>query len=234
VREGPESRVQGPDGRLPVHGFVLAGGRSARMGQDKALLRLGGRPLVEIAVEKLREFCADVSIAGNRDDLAVYAPVVREQRVEFGPGAGVEAGLKACTQPWAMFIPVDVPLVPAELLRLWCHEALHYGKTGMSVSFLGFTEKQPAFCLLRRERLASFTRLLDGGERQLEVLLNLSASADGDASWMYDEWELYGNPKHSDYQGPDEATLRRWFKNVNSPEDLARVDAILSREGQRA
>jgi molybdopterin-guanine dinucleotide biosynthesis protein A len=219
--------------QLPVHGFVLAGGKSTRMGQDKALLRLGGKTLVEIAVEKLREVCAEVSIAGNRDDLSGFAPVVREERVDVGPGAGVEAGLKACKQPWAMFVPVDVPLVPVELLRRWVEEAL---RVGMSVSYLGILAVgvQPAYCLLQRERLASFTRLLDSGERQLEVLLNLAASADGYASWMYDEWELYGNPGHPDYHGPDRATLERWFTNVNSPEDLARVDAILSREGARA
>jgi molybdopterin-guanine dinucleotide biosynthesis protein A len=228
---GQDSSLAVASRQLAVHGFVLAGGRSTRMGQDKALLRVGGRPMVEIAVEKLRMFCAEVSIAGNRDDLSGYAPVVREDRVDAGPGAGVEAGLKACKQPWAMFVPVDVPLVPAEFLRIWCEEAL---RVRMSVSYLGVTEKQPAFCLLQRERLASFTQLLDGGERQLELLLNLSASADGYASWMYDEWELYGNPRHPDYQGPDEPTLERWFTNVNSPEDLAKVDAILSREGERA
>jgi molybdopterin-guanine dinucleotide biosynthesis protein A len=204
---------------LPVYGFVLAGGKSARMGEDKTLLQLGGQTLVEIAVEKLREFCAEVSIAGNRDDLSGYAPVVREERVDAGPGAGIEAGLKVCTQPWAMFVPVDVPLLPGEFLRLWCEEAL---RVGMSVSFLGVLGKQPAFCLLQRERLASFSHLMDGGERRLEVLLNLSASADGVASRMYDERDLYGYP---DYRGPDEATLERWFTNVNTREDLERLRA---------
>jgi len=90
------------------------------------------------------------------------------------------------------------------------------------VSFLGVLGKQPAFCLLQRERLASFSHLMDGGERRLEVLLNLSASADGVVSWMYDERDLYGYP---DYREADEATLERWFTNVNTPEDLERLRA---------
>jgi molybdopterin-guanine dinucleotide biosynthesis protein A len=189
------------------------------MGVDKATVLYGGRPMVEIAVEKLREFCAEVSIAGNREDLSGFAPVVGERRIECGPGAGVEAGLTACTQPWALFVPVDVPLVPVEFLRLWVEESL---RVRMSVSYLGVLGKQPAFCLLQRERLASFSRLLDGGERRLEVLLNRAASEDGYASWMYDERDLYGYP---DYRGPDEATLERWFTNINTPDDLERVRA---------
>lgn len=204
---------------LPVHGFVLAGGKSSRMGVDKATVLFDGRPMVEIALEKLRGICAEVSIAGNREDLNGFAPLVREERVECGPGAGVEAGLMVCMQPWALFVPVDVPLVPAEFLRLWVEEAL---RVGMSVSYLGVLGKQPAFCLLQRERLASFSRLLDGGERRLEVLLQRAASDDGCSSQMYDERDLYGWPE---YRGPDEATLERWFANVNTPDDLERVRA---------
>lgn len=206
------------EAKLPVHGFVLAGGKSSRMGSDKALLRIGGRPMVEIAVEKLREFCAEVSIVGNRDDLSRFAPVVYEERMDCGPAAGIEAGLKSCEQPWAMFLPVDVPLLPVEFLRLWAEESL---RVRMSVSYLGVLGKQPAFCLLQRERRVAFSRLLDEGERRLEPLLNYTASADGYASWMYDERDLYGYP---DYRGPDEETLARWFMNVNTPAELLEAE----------
>jgi molybdopterin-guanine dinucleotide biosynthesis protein A len=203
---------------LPVHGFVLAGGKSSRMGRDKALVEFRGRPMVEIAVEKLRGFCAEVSVAGNRDDLSAYAPAVRETRMDAGPAAGIEAGLKVCAQDWAMFIPVDVPLVPADLLRRWADEAL---RVNMTVSYLGFWRKQPAFCLMRREHAASFARMLEEGERRLEVLLNRTAEADDCASWMYDEYELYGYPENG---GPDAGMLERWFMNVNTPEELAEAE----------
>jgi molybdopterin-guanine dinucleotide biosynthesis protein A len=205
---------------LPVHGFVLAGGKSSRMGRDKALLELGGQPLIQIAVAKLRTFCADVSIAGNRDDLAGYGPVVKEERADAGPAAGVEAGLKASTQPWVLFVPVDAPLVPEALLRLWVEEAL---RVNMTVSFLAAWEKQPAFCLLRKDRLAFYTAALEAGDRSLEILLHLAAESDGYSSWMYDPYDLYGYPE---YRGPDDSTLERWFLNVNTPENYRRLCAL--------
>lgn len=188
------------------------------MGTDKALLKVGGVPMIEIAVEKLRSFCAEVSIAGNREDLSGHAAIVKEGRTDAGPAAGIEAGLRSARQPWALFVPVDVPLVPAELLRRWCEEAI---RANLTVSFLGILRKQPAFCLFRRERKDSFTRALESGERKLELLLQESAEADNDDWWMYDEYDLYGYP---DYRGPDGRTLARWFKNVNTAEELAEVE----------
>jgi molybdopterin-guanine dinucleotide biosynthesis protein A len=204
------------EAKLPVHGFVLAGGKSSRMGVDKALLKVGGVPMIEIAVEKLRSFCAAVSIAGNRDDLRGYAEIVHETRIDAGPAAGIEAGLKASREPWVMFIPVDVPLVPAELLRRWCEEAL---RVNMTVSFLAISRKQPAFCLMRRDQAQSFTHALDEGERRLEPLLSRTATEDKVGLWAYEMLELYAEPEY-----PDERTWERWFMNLNTPEDLAEAE----------
>ena len=167
------------------------------MGEDKALLRFCGRPMVEIAVEKLRGFCAEVTIAGNREDLAGFAPVVREKRVEVGPAAGVEAGLGVATQPWAMFVPVDVPLVPGELLRRWAEAVVGMGS--MSPAISDCEREQPAFCMLRRECAGGgFPRLLEGGERRLGELLRRARRGRGVAvRCMRHEFMEDGDPSGS-------------------------------------
>ena len=196
--------------QLAVHGFVLAGGRSVRMGQDKALLQFGGRPMVEIAVEKLREFCAEVWIAGSREDLRGFAPVVCDERDDAGPAGGIEAGLQAGGEDWAMFVPVDVPLIPGELLRRWAEAVM---ERGVRASYLRCGEGlHPALCMLHQNCLPVFRAALESGERSL---LRIFAAL-GNELWVAEVAEVATGMERAD-----------WFANLNTPQELERAGGIL-------
>jgi molybdenum cofactor guanylyltransferase len=212
--------------RLPISGFVLAGGKSSRMGVDKATQMFCGRPLIELAVEKLSSFCADVAISGNRDDLARFAPVVTETRLDAGPGAGVEAGLRSAQYDWCLFIPVDVPLLPVELLRSWVVEVLEVefddlpkGSFLRGSYLLANKQPQPSICMLHRDCLKAVAMQLDGGERRLRHLLGAIEPEFGAGSlWVRNA------SAHSPKPDPVPEDLDRWFLNVNSPEDLIEAE----------
>lgn len=213
---------------LPLHGFVLAGGRSSRMGRDKALLPFQGQPMISFALQTLREVCATTSIAGNRDDLAGFAPVVRERREDAGPGAGIEAALAACSQPWAMFLPVDVPLIPSALLRLWAVEVLRRAESGCCASFLLVDgEKHPACCMLPRAALRDITEALDQGEHRIERLLRAGEAAGHGRVWPVEAGELLSKAIIG------ASVLRLWFSNVNTPGELAEAVRRAEMEGER-
>lgn len=203
-----------------MHGFVLAGGQSTRMGEDKALLRFRGRPLVQGAVETLRTFCAEVGIAGNRSDLGVYAGIVQEARVGVGPAAGVEAGLLAARLPWALFVPVDVPLMPPEVLRAWAEAVVFAEGEAVCASYLTWGEQpQPAFCLLRKACVGRWSASMDGGERRLLRLLR-GLEAEGEGAVRAVEVEDVAHAA-----GDGHGAVELWFSNVNTPEDLAEAAA---------
>ena len=209
---------------LPVHGFVLAGGKSSRMGRDKALMRFRGKPMVEIAVAQLRTFCAEVSIVGNRDDLSHVAEVVRESRVDVGPVAGLEAGLLASRQAWALFIPVDVPMMSPVFLRRWAERTLCLDREGCGMSSLILNgREQPAFSLIQRAYSPLAGQVVDRGERRIRNLLG-ALEQDGGHGWMWmaDVGETAGDLLHAEYP---EVQQQSWFTNLNDPDQFALAEA---------
>jgi len=103
---------------VSVVGFVVAGGRSQRMGRDKALLPWGETDLLGHALARLREVTNDVRIlcgpSSRYRDRGV--PVVVDRLADAGPIAGIAAGLEECGGRPGLFVAVDLPLVPVALL----------------------------------------------------------------------------------------------------------------------
>ena len=98
--------------------IVLAGGRSSRMGTDKARLRVGEKTLLELMVEKAQRLgIIDVVVSGCSECPAGsrYAPDLIPGR---GPLSGIHAGLMQIRHRSGLVLPVDMPLIPEETLRL--------------------------------------------------------------------------------------------------------------------
>jgi molybdopterin-guanine dinucleotide biosynthesis protein A len=184
------------------------------MGEDKAGLKFRGWPLIGLAVEKLSAFCTEVAIAGNRTELAHFAPVVTESRIDAGPAAGVEAGLQAAKLDWCLFLPVDVPLVPVKLLCNWAADVLL--AEGVRGSYLLTNgQPQPSICMLHRECLAGVSSALDQGERRLRSLLHGVDSEFGVGSLLVCDAATFAPGAVTP------ADLDRWFSNLNTPEEFA-------------
>ena len=92
--------------------IILCGGRSLRMGRDKASLPFGGGTLLSCQRDKARSL-------GIRDVLCCGPGGIPDRYPGRGPLAGVHAGLLSARHSRCIVIPVDMPLLPAEeLLRL--------------------------------------------------------------------------------------------------------------------
>src|SRR5437016_13038362 len=102
-----------------VSAFVLAGGQSTRMGEDKAFLLLDGRTLLQHALELARSVADDARIvdsaggagSGTSQKFAAYAPVIQDIYAASGPLAGIHAALRATSTELNLMLAVDVPLV---------------------------------------------------------------------------------------------------------------------------
>jgi molybdopterin-guanine dinucleotide biosynthesis protein A len=102
-------------------GVVLAGGRGRRLGGDKAIVELDGRPLAHYPVRALREVCDQVVVVAKRDSLlpplSGLADVWVEPDAPRHPLAGVVHALRLATGRAVLVVAVDLVLVDAATLR---------------------------------------------------------------------------------------------------------------------
>ena len=224
-------------GELPldVGGYVLAGGKSSRMGRDKALLELAGKPLVQHAVVKLRRVCADVHLLGNRNELAKYGPLVPDVHEGRGPLGGIEAALEHSHHSWNLFMPVDMPFLPTAFLVWWMQTALAREKEGVRMAMLTVDGiPQPALCLLHRDVEPYVKQAMEQGRykvfRVFEEaewglpggLFNLPWSVDGEFPA-----QSGGDEPWRKLTKEQEAARRWWFANLNMPEEFREAQVFV-------
>ncbi|MCQ2510466.1 MAG: formate dehydrogenase accessory sulfurtransferase FdhD [Lachnospiraceae bacterium] len=97
---------------------ILAGGKSSRMGRDKADLTLGEKTFLEIQIEKGRALgITDILVSGYKGDRC-SVPVVKDRLTDKGPLGGLEVSFRQAKNPMVLVLCVDVPLVPVKELEM--------------------------------------------------------------------------------------------------------------------
>ena len=104
---------------MAATGFAVAGGRSSRMGRDKALLPWGASTLLDHALARLSAVCAEVWILSGPESRYVDRgiPVEADSVRDAGALGGVLTGLARLQVRPGLFLAVDLPFVPEPLLR---------------------------------------------------------------------------------------------------------------------
>lgn len=210
------------DAEPDAAGFVLAGGRSSRMGADKALVELAGQPLVVHALRLLRDAGLSASIAGAQSSLAAYAPVVEDARADSGPLAGVCAALASCSARYAVFVPVDLPFLPASLVAWMLHYARVRDAAVTVPAVNGYGQTFPA--VVNRAALSALEGSLKAGNRGCFSAFQAAAAQ------LHRPLTVLGVEvlvQAGQVSHPEDLPAVEWFLNVNSPADLRRADAIL-------
>jgi molybdenum cofactor guanylyltransferase len=97
-------------------GALLVGGASTRFGSPKALAWVGDETLAERAWRTLAAFDERLAVGKLADGVELPCPLIDDGTDVRAPIAGVVAGLEASATDLCVFLPVDCPLVTAELL----------------------------------------------------------------------------------------------------------------------
>ena len=150
---------------------IMLGGKSTRMGQDKALVTLGGRTLLEWAVERWQNYGGGLQLSVGSPDRAQLAPegvpAVADIYSERGPMGGLHAGLLVCKTPLLLLAAVDCPFLSEKeaeplVAAIGQADACVYTIDG---------RPQPLFGLYRVECVKLAEEMLVRGENRMNGLL---------------------------------------------------------------
>ncbi len=112
----------------PNSAVILAGGRSSRLGQDKAFLEVNGQLLIERVIERLAQLVDEVIIVANDVDRCADLEALVISDVYPGKGAlgGIYSGLRAVTGRHSIVVACDLPFLNVSLLRYMQELATRY------------------------------------------------------------------------------------------------------------
>ena len=192
--------------KLPITAAVLAGGRSMRMGVDKTLLSVDGRPLIGRVADAVGEVCAHTLVVTNRPeslegiDLSPDTTVLTDEVPYQGPLGGLVTALKEAPDDWVLAVAADMPYVSSAVVHaLW--DARDGADAVLPVTPDG---PEPLLALYSRACLPAARKVLSTGRRRLVA--------------MFAELNVVEVPVDSLRSiDPD----LRSFLNINTPEELA-------------
>lgn len=150
--------------------FVLAGGRSTRMGQDKAFLELKGKTLLVRALELARTISPNLAIVGPAHLYHTHGRVVEDILPGHGPLGGIHAALSSTTNALNLILGVDLPFVEPGFLKYLVQQASQSDAVvTVPRTAVGF---QPLCAVYRRQFREVAQAALEKDENKIDALFD--------------------------------------------------------------
>jgi molybdopterin-guanine dinucleotide biosynthesis protein A len=189
--------------------FVLAGGKSSRMGADKALLKLAGRTLLERSLGLAVTIGSPVKIVGDPQKFSRFGSIVEDIYRDRGPLGGIHAALASATTDLNLILAVDLPFLTPEFLQYLITRAR---ATAAAVTVPHATGGLEPLCAVYRKGFLPISeRSLRDGKNKIDALF---AEAE----------TLVINQHEMRNAGFREGI----FRNLNTPDDWKNAQAELS------
>jgi molybdenum cofactor guanylyltransferase len=179
--------------RPHLTGFILAGGKSSRMGQDKALLDWNGRTLLDHMVHLVASAADGVHVAGR--------PPLVDRLQGFGPLSGIATALETSATDTNLVVAVDLPLLTTDFLKYLRSQAEHSNEP-LTACKIG--SHFPLCLVIRRALLPEVHRRLASGDLSIHSLIENTAAR------VISEAEL-----------GEAGFTPSLFRNINTPSDYA-------------
>lgn len=153
-----------------ITGIILSGGKSSRMGTDKGLLLFENKPFIQHSIDALKPLVSEIIIVSNNKDYNVFGFKRVEDAIEnAGPLAGIYSGLNESKTDYNLVLSCDIPLISSEILEKLIN-AIDDVSEIIQIESEG--KNMPLIALYKKSCAAKFLKLLNEGERKLQVAVN--------------------------------------------------------------
>lgn len=99
--------------------YILAGGKSSRMGEDKGLLLVNGLPMIQHVINAIAPLKCEIVILSNSDEYEQFNfPVIKDAVALKGPAGGIYTALNHSQTEQNFIVSCDVPNITKELIQL--------------------------------------------------------------------------------------------------------------------
>jgi molybdenum cofactor guanylyltransferase len=191
-------------------GIVLSGGKSSRMGKEKGLCLLQGKPLIEYSIELLKQFCETIKISSNNADYDYFGhQIVKDKITGIGPAAGIYSCLLASGDNENFVLSCDTPMVSIELIRVILSDDIK-NRDALIPVYNGFPE--PLCALYRKSCLPAFAESIKDGQYKIQDILKKV------------------NVNFVELTQSDSIIHPLSFTNVNTPEDIRKLEVQMFRK----
>ena len=164
-----------------IYVIVLAGGKSSRMGRDKALLEIDGKCLLERSCEVAANLTSEVYVLTAWPDR--YRSTLSKKcqfLVEYNPGSGpliaLTQGLTQITTEWILLLACDLPLLNAQMIEHWASDLAAVPPSTLAVVPYQNSRWEPLCGFYRQQSLSSLQSFIEKGGRSFQLWLNQIAA----------------------------------------------------------
>ncbi|QGY43282.1 NTP transferase domain-containing protein [Maribellus comscasis] len=183
---------------MQLTGIILAGGKSSRMGKDKALLELKEQTLLQRAIHFCQSFCDEILISSNSLEHEVEGiQIVSDEISDCGPIGGIYSCLKKSKNDWNFVISVDAPFVEMDFVSFLVAQKDSFD----AVVPVHKNGREPLIALYHKKLLPVIETRLITGDYKMQFLLQKVHTNYIDAKGWIKKYP-------------------RLFFNINYPEDL--------------
>jgi molybdopterin-guanine dinucleotide biosynthesis protein A len=192
-------------------GVILAGGKSSRMGTDKALINIGQKGMIERVAGELKKVCSEIFVSGGQEETGkrLGLKFIADLIPGRGPLSGINASLHTAAHDYCLVVACDMPFISAELANLMIREVEGYDAAVPSYG----QYLQPLFAVYCKSCLPAIESYLASGKMSVTKFLPMVR-----VNYVTEEkLNLF-------------ADMETVFFNVNTPEDLNKARKLLVKE----